>query len=112
MIRRPPRSTLFPYTTLFRSLGAPHARVHVALAPLVERVGSRGDERHADQRLQQQPNVHAGPRAEAEPGRGGAHHPLRATRLRQREKRHPMCSDMAAEMKITASGGGVNALIS
>src|SRR2546422_3530833 len=34
MIRRPPRSTLFPYTTLFRSRGAdlpeqarPHARV-------------------------------------------------------------------------------------
>src|SRR2546427_7770576 len=25
MIRRPPRSTLFPYTTLFRSLDAPHA---------------------------------------------------------------------------------------
>src|SRR3989475_11019563 len=25
MIRRPPRSTLFPYTTLFRSLGAPAA---------------------------------------------------------------------------------------
>src|SRR2546426_5897671 len=25
MIRRPPRSTLFPYTTLFRSLGAPIA---------------------------------------------------------------------------------------
>src|SRR5437667_5502395 len=24
MIRRPPRSTLFPYTTLFRSLGLPH----------------------------------------------------------------------------------------
>src|SRR3712207_7966402 len=24
MIRRPPRSTLFPYTTLFRSLIAPH----------------------------------------------------------------------------------------
>src|SRR5689334_24647337 len=27
MIRRPPRSTLFPYTTLFRSRG--HARRHV-----------------------------------------------------------------------------------
>src|SRR5437588_7112532 len=27
MIRRPPRSTLFPYTTLFRS----HVRVHVAV---------------------------------------------------------------------------------
>src|SRR5688572_31080191 len=25
MIRRPPRSTLFPYTTLFRSLRHPHA---------------------------------------------------------------------------------------
>src|SRR5256885_10527438 len=24
MIRRPPRSTLFPYTTLFRSYGTPH----------------------------------------------------------------------------------------
>src|SRR5256886_13570863 len=27
MIRRPPRSTLFPYTTLFRSLGLNEARV-------------------------------------------------------------------------------------
>src|SRR3712207_8556163 len=27
MIRRPPRSTLFPYTTLFRSLGR-HGRAH------------------------------------------------------------------------------------
>src|SRR5688572_32533189 len=26
MIRRPPRSTLFPYTTLFRSSGAPPVR--------------------------------------------------------------------------------------
>src|SRR3712207_8023855 len=26
MIRRPPRSTLFPYTTLFRSLGQPDRR--------------------------------------------------------------------------------------
>src|SRR2546423_10901685 len=26
MIRRPPRSTLFPYTTLFRSLGLPRPR--------------------------------------------------------------------------------------
>src|SRR2546429_4296665 len=27
MIRRPPRSTLFPYTTLFRSLGASRGRI-------------------------------------------------------------------------------------
>src|SRR3712207_7419257 len=33
MIRRPPRSTLFPYTTLFRSVGAPAvARRHVEQA--------------------------------------------------------------------------------
>src|SRR3712207_7111474 len=30
MIRRPPRSTLFPYTTLFRS-SFPHARTRLAL---------------------------------------------------------------------------------
>src|SRR2546428_12373848 len=32
MIRRPPRSTLFPYTTLFRSVfGAVYADIHAAL---------------------------------------------------------------------------------
>src|SRR2546422_3152689 len=31
MIRRPPRSTLFPYTTLFRSRGSPAAGAAVAL---------------------------------------------------------------------------------
>src|SRR3989449_4832399 len=30
MIRRPPRSTLFPYTTLFRSVVAPGRRLHLA----------------------------------------------------------------------------------
>src|SRR3712207_8198253 len=29
MIRRPPRSTLFPYTTLFRSVGLAVGEVHV-----------------------------------------------------------------------------------
>src|SRR2546430_17594866 len=33
MIRRPPRSTLFPYTTLFRSLGRSRGQ---AAAPLLE----------------------------------------------------------------------------
>src|SRR5947208_4724942 len=36
MIRRPPRSTLFPYTTLFRS----QAAVQLGLAVLVEPEGS------------------------------------------------------------------------
>src|SRR5256885_4549016 len=31
MIRRPPRSTLFPYTTLFRSVRRQRARAHAAL---------------------------------------------------------------------------------
>src|SRR3712207_7783956 len=38
MIRRPPRSTLFPYTTLFRSMGGMIAQTVAATAP--ERVRS------------------------------------------------------------------------
>src|SRR2546427_5968287 len=37
MIRRPPRSTLFPYTTLFRSDGLLDLDPHHLLARLVER---------------------------------------------------------------------------
>src|SRR3712207_7962352 len=41
MIRRPPRSTLFPYTTLFRSLGE-RAAGHVAAAGVVGGVPAGG----------------------------------------------------------------------
>src|SRR3989442_7508713 len=61
MIRRPPRSTLFPYTTLFRSPRRPpvlvdHDRHRLALAlevgqQIVERLGLRDDQRVLDQRL-------------------------------------------------------------
>src|SRR5258708_17155901 len=49
MIRRPPRSTLFPYTTLFRSVeavaaGAAHARRHVAEQFLHVPTGVRSEE--------------------------------------------------------------------
>src|SRR3712207_8175453 len=37
MIRRPPRSTLFPYTTLFRSVGEEQPHVHPRLRPLGQR---------------------------------------------------------------------------
>src|SRR5688572_31284290 len=37
MIRRPPRSTLFPYTTLFRSLVEEHVRRFGEVIPLVRR---------------------------------------------------------------------------
>src|SRR3712207_8340300 len=44
MIRRPPRSTLFPYTTLFRSAGDAAGHDAAALAdPLVGGVGAPGD---------------------------------------------------------------------
>src|SRR2546422_1414404 len=62
MIRRPPRSTLFPYTTLFRSL-----RVEL-------RVGSAPDEARFYARVRRQvvgdPDVHLGRREAA--GRGAA----------------------------------------
>src|SRR2546429_5410080 len=41
MIRRPPRSTLFPYTTLFRSGQVPVAEHVVELLQVVQR-GARG----------------------------------------------------------------------
>src|SRR3712207_7564099 len=46
MIRRPPRSTLFPYTTLFRSRGEARARREAARG---DRGGLRGDRRAAGQ---------------------------------------------------------------
>src|SRR5256885_8074123 len=47
MIRRPPRSTLFPYTTLFRSLRARSSRL-VPRMPLVH--GIAEDQRHPDRK--------------------------------------------------------------
>src|SRR3712207_7434195 len=42
MIRRPPRSTLFPYTTLFRSdLTVDHLRLQAAADPLAQHRGLR-----------------------------------------------------------------------
>src|SRR2546427_1523216 len=41
MIRRPPRSTLFPYTTLFRSLRAVEPVLLVGVAPVLQAVVDR-----------------------------------------------------------------------
>src|SRR3712207_6956139 len=43
MIRRPPRSTLFPYTTLFRSMGVPHRHLGLFLC-LAVRAGRPEDQ--------------------------------------------------------------------
>src|SRR3712207_7189922 len=58
MIRRPPRSTLFPYTTLFRSQGVPPGRAGV--------VGRRGGV------------LQVGRQAAADRGRVGVRRPRRA----------------------------------
>src|SRR5256886_15127817 len=42
MIRRPPRSTLFPYTTLFRSFGGRSCTLVELLAKLRGQIGSLG----------------------------------------------------------------------
>src|SRR3712207_8076309 len=58
MIRRPPRSTLFPYTTLFRSPLAFIARVPVRGLVTVSRPGSlvlRGDARRRGSRARPRP---------------------------------------------------------
>src|SRR2546422_1469062 len=48
MIRRPPRSTLFPYTTLFRSRGIELVGVHEAEdSPVPDRHDARGAQ-HAE----------------------------------------------------------------
>src|SRR2546422_3194365 len=66
MIRRPPRSTLFPYTTLFRSL--PRRREHGFLH-LRERAferGARGPRMAASaESMRQLGHVHVAHRAEA-----------------------------------------------
>src|SRR2546430_5558030 len=59
MIRRPPRSTLFPYTTLFRS-GTRDLRLQVGFARAVEHVaaaaaGGRSEEHTSE--LQSQSNL-------------------------------------------------------
>src|SRR3982750_4950198 len=49
MIRRPPRSTLFPYTTLFRSIVAHRAATIGCYAPLVRSCGDSRSEEHTSE---------------------------------------------------------------
>src|SRR2546422_5046440 len=68
MIRRPPRSTLFPYTTLFRSVRA--------AARVLEPVGAdraRRDRRVGQDRRRLFRRQRQGPRAIADPRRGPVH---------------------------------------
>src|SRR3712207_7893116 len=51
MIRRPPRSTLFPYTTRFRSLVAPVERGQLDGVRDQQQRRQRLDHRHGDRRV-------------------------------------------------------------
>src|SRR5689334_24502286 len=53
MIRRPPRSTLFPYTTLFRSAGL-RPRLSTKYADTTEYLGSSGRSEEHTSELQSQ----------------------------------------------------------
>src|SRR2546425_5471867 len=63
MIRRPPRSTLFPYTTLFRSPGGAQRRAPVRRAP----PGAGRGRPPAGPGLPGRAAARAGPAAEATP---------------------------------------------
>src|SRR2546425_6311806 len=53
MIRRPPRSTLFPYTTLFRSVRPRQTTaLHLALALFDARGSDRSQRQRAERRLE------------------------------------------------------------
>src|SRR2546429_4476133 len=57
MIRRPPRSTLFPYTTLFRSPLGSHAAPHRSLAASAYRLSSLSPAPHGRYHLRQEPDA-------------------------------------------------------
>src|SRR3712207_7080993 len=73
MIRRPPRSTLFPYTTLFRSDGRVRGGDAVAARPL--------DGAGRDQLPPPLPRVRAAPGARRRPRRGVQAVDRKSTRL-------------------------------
>src|SRR3712207_7006742 len=69
MIRRPPRSTLFPYTTLFRSAASGRGP---GPGPRLGRCGGRQRPRQPPQRLPGSSRSRPGTRSSHEPGELGA----------------------------------------
>src|SRR2546430_12198477 len=60
MIRRPPRSTLFPYTTLFRSEFRPSGQSGTAFSELLPEMAKHADEMRSEEHtseLQSQSNL-------------------------------------------------------
>src|SRR3712207_7275113 len=87
MIRRPPRSTLFPYTTLFRSAGL-HGRLNRADRALDER------EREALHRLDGEPE-----RPQRERVRRGRHAVERGDAADDRQRRVERSEEHTSELQ-------------
>src|SRR5258705_38022 len=86
MIRRPPRSTLFPYTTLFRS------RLRQESAPVAARSGPRRSSRGGSDPVQRRPGS-LPPRLRSE------EHTSELQSLR-----HLVCRLLLAKKKVALSG--------
>src|SRR5438093_13768880 len=100
MIRRPPRSTLFPYTTLFRSGEHGGEIDHRVDAVLEEHIGEQeaAQRRHREDSAQRRPRSREG-RADRLPER----EPRRAVRWREEERRH---GEDAEERRGDEEGAG------
>src|SRR3712207_7046130 len=84
MIRRPPRSTLFPYTTLFRSRGEIARRLgHSQAHPEHERAGDRrrGEQPAPAERGDEQPRERGGDDGADAPEALEDHEDRKSTRL-------------------------------
>src|SRR3712207_9447484 len=84
MIRRPPRSTLFPYTTLFRSRAGAHGQAVVG--------------RHDDHRAVEEPRV-------AEPVEQAAQEPVGVLRLEHVALEPPVDQPLAARPHPSQQAG-------
>src|SRR5690348_17673026 len=102
MIRRPPRSTLFPYTTLFRSrtrIERGLQNVDIAPHTLAGRVGERG---FADAGLPEEARIH---REDRKSTRLNSSHPSISyavfclKKKKKQQKRKPMYSTIQSQYK-------------
>src|SRR3712207_7672236 len=98
MIRRPPRSTPFPYTTLFRSPG----RARRLSAPAT--VGVRG----VLQRPDVAPRVDLAHRADEDPGPAGAPIGDRAHALVDRQRLGPQAQQDRKSTRLNSSHANIS----
>src|SRR3712207_7985486 len=95
MIRRPPRSTLFPYTTLFRSSWSLAAALHPDIAMAYDAAQDRAAVQIIDW-LAQHVTTRVGPRSEEHtPELQSRQYLVCRLLLEKKRPRHPVCSVLA-----------------